>query len=220
MQVRRPRRFRTWRASRETWRLKITKVTKTAVFALGLECLALSSSRVEPVCRFFKYCGGCDLMHMSYEAELNMKRSSSKRRISAYRRTIPRNIRHRAVRCHGALPQQGRLYYFRGKRCSRFRLLPGGRHDVVAIDRCLLQSETADRAAAAVCGWMKRNGIRAFDEKSGRGGSTPRVVSPQRQRRERRLLRRLGRGVRKAYCFAYFCPDRGVSLPDRYCFKH
>ncbi|MFR4973321.1 MAG: hypothetical protein ACLUB2_08000 [Butyricicoccus pullicaecorum] len=40
-------------------------------------------------------------------------------------------------------------------------------HDIVKTDRCLIQSERADRLAAAVCAWMDAHNVTAYDEKTG-----------------------------------------------------
>ena len=48
----------------ETWRVRIVKVTKTAVFGRGEERLTTSPERVEPDCPNFGRCGGCNLMHI------------------------------------------------------------------------------------------------------------------------------------------------------------
>ncbi|NCB50883.1 MAG: 23S rRNA (uracil(1939)-C(5))-methyltransferase RlmD [Clostridia bacterium] len=153
----------------ETWRFKITKVTKTVVYARGLECLKASESRVEPACPFFSLCGGCDLMHMSYEAELGMKRD---RVNDALRR-----IGGLTLEISGIVPCEATGHY-RNKAVYNisgengvpvFGFYRSGSHDVVSIDRCMLQTETSDNAAAAVCEWMKKRSIKAYDEKSGSG---------------------------------------------------
>ena len=43
-----------------------------------LEILEPSPDRVEPVCGYFKQCGGCQYQHISYEAQLEMKRQHVK----------------------------------------------------------------------------------------------------------------------------------------------
>lgn len=59
----------------ELWRVRIVKVTSTAVYGRGEALLSPSPSRVEPECPHFGRCGGCALMHMSYDRELEMKLS-------------------------------------------------------------------------------------------------------------------------------------------------
>ena len=59
----------------ETWDVRILKVTASAVYGKGERCLSPSAMRQEPPCPVFRKCGGCSLLHMTYEEELNMKRS-------------------------------------------------------------------------------------------------------------------------------------------------
>ena len=49
----------------ELWRVRIVKVTSTAVYGRGEALLSPSPSRVEPQCPHFGRCGGCALMDMS-----------------------------------------------------------------------------------------------------------------------------------------------------------
>ena len=52
---------------------EIVNVHKKYAFAKIKEILKESSLRVEPECPYYKYCGGCDMMHVSYETECEIK---------------------------------------------------------------------------------------------------------------------------------------------------
>ena len=43
-----------------------------------------SNDRIEPVCKYFGLCGGCDLMHMSYDNQLLFKENKTKNIIERY----------------------------------------------------------------------------------------------------------------------------------------
>ena len=58
----------------ECCEIKIVKVGKTAVYGRLERILTLSPHRVQPICPHFGLCGGCDLMHMDYELEAQLKR--------------------------------------------------------------------------------------------------------------------------------------------------
>ena len=49
----------------------------TASYAVGklISVVAPSAQRIEPRCGVFARCGGCQLQHMSYDAQLEFKRS-------------------------------------------------------------------------------------------------------------------------------------------------
>lgn len=43
-----------------------------------------SANRIEPICKYFNLCGGCDLMHMSYKNQLLFKQNKIKNIIDRY----------------------------------------------------------------------------------------------------------------------------------------
>ena len=47
----------------------IIKLTNIAIKRIIEE----NKDRITPICPYFEECGGCDLMHMTYEKELNYK---------------------------------------------------------------------------------------------------------------------------------------------------
>ena len=150
----------------ETWRVRIVKVTRTAVWGRGEALLVPSPHRTEPVCPVYGQCGGCAAMHMDYAMELDFKLG----RVNDALRRIG-GLDLRAERILGADSQEG----YRNKAIYNFAPGPvcgfyGPRsHRVTETKRCLLQPEVFDRAAGALLGWMKRTGAPAYDEATGRG---------------------------------------------------
>ena len=47
--------------------------------------------------------------------------------------------------------------------------LPARSHDIVATDKCLIQADVSDRAAAALRRWMDRYAVPAYDSETGKG---------------------------------------------------
>ncbi|MFC5651404.1 23S rRNA (uracil(1939)-C(5))-methyltransferase RlmD [Paenibacillus solisilvae] len=58
----------------ERVRAKVLKVKKTYGYAKMLELVVASPDRVDAPCGIFKYCGGCQLQHLSYKGQLEWKR--------------------------------------------------------------------------------------------------------------------------------------------------
>ncbi len=54
-------------------RVKIDRVQGKIAFASPVEILKPSSVRVEPPCRYFGRCGGCDFQQLTYQAQLDAK---------------------------------------------------------------------------------------------------------------------------------------------------
>ena len=61
-------------APEDLLRAHVVKVQKTYAFAKIEEILEPSDDRVEPDCPVFGRCGGCVYRHLTYEAELKVKR--------------------------------------------------------------------------------------------------------------------------------------------------
>ena len=151
----------------ETWRVRIVKVTKTAVFGRGEERLTTSPERVEPDCPNFGRCGGCNLMHMSYAAELQMKLD---RVNDALRRIGGTEVR--AERILGSERVEGyrnkAIYAVgEGKNGPVAGFYRTGSHDIIPAPNCLLQSDEASKCAGAVVDWMRTNGVSAWNGRSG-----------------------------------------------------
>lgn len=57
----------------EKVRIAITKVQKKYAYARVLEIVEPSSWRIEPLCKVARLCGGCQLQHLNYQAQLDFK---------------------------------------------------------------------------------------------------------------------------------------------------
>ncbi len=150
----------------ELWQVRIVKATRTAVWGRGEALLEPSPLRQEPVCPHFGRCGGCAAMHMDYALELRFKLD----RVNEALRRIG-GLDLRAEWVLGAETTEGyrnkAVYNFApGPVCGFYR--PRS-HQVIPVERCLLQPEVFDRAAGALLEWMKRENILAYDETTGRG---------------------------------------------------
>ena len=155
----------------ELWRVKIVKVGKTVAYGRGEECLSPSPSpdRVAPGCPAYGRCGGCSCRHMSYKCELAFKLSKVNDAL--------RRIGGADIVCDGILGSEDTeryrnkaIYAIGGSAAEPvYGFFRANSHDVVGVEGCLLQSESADRCAAAVCGWMRRYGVEPYDVKSGSG---------------------------------------------------
>ena len=124
----------------ETWRIRIVKVTDTAVYARGEELLVPSPARRDPACPYFGKCGGCDTWHMSYEEELRFKLE----RVNSALTRIGKQTVH-AEEIIGS----DRITRYRNKgifavtdkdgeaQCGFFRERT---HELIAVDACLIQN--------------------------------------------------------------------------------
>ena len=153
----------------EQWRIRIVKVSASAVFARGEELLSPSACRVESSCPYFGKCGGCDLCHMRYDEELNFKLSRVNDALT--------HIGKQSVRATEILGSE-KTERYRNKAIFAVAESEGSAaygffrersHQLIPIDKCLLQDELSEKVAASVVQFMNENAIPAYDEESGRG---------------------------------------------------
>lgn len=148
----------------EKARVKIIKAAKRYAVARVEQMLDSSSDRREPPCDVFKRCGGCTLMHMSYQSQLEFKRRHVRdcmKRIGGVEIELPEILASEKELCYrgkAALPvrnQNGNV---------RIGGFAQRSHEVIDTRRCLLQPEKADKIVNALRKWMEEFKISAYDE--------------------------------------------------------
>ncbi len=153
----------------ETVRFRIDHVGHTAAYGTVLEVLSPSPHRVEPQCPYTGRCGGCTFWHMDYEEECAAK---ARRVTDALRRIGGLEVEDLSITGgETCLAYRNKAQYpvcvRKGRPVAGF--FQKRSHWVVPIDRCLIQSETADRAKEAVLRWMELSRATAYDETAHKG---------------------------------------------------
>lgn len=153
----------------EEYEIRITHIGKTAAHGKIEKILRTSPHRVNRLCPYAKQCGGCEFWHMDYEAEQEIK---AQRVLDALNRLGGQSLEH--IELTGAKTCEG----YRNK--AQYPVAPTkknldagffrkGSHDLIPIDRCLIQPECADEAKKTVLEWARSFRISAYDEESGKG---------------------------------------------------
>ena len=149
----------------ELCRILVMKVLKNAAFGKVTELLEPSPERREPDCPYYGRCGGCDFRHLSYREELWAKRQRVQDALT--------RLGGSDVEVEEILGAADPLYY-RNK--SQYPVSAGKvgfyrarTHDVVDIERCLIQKPQADAAAAVLRDYLRDFAVPSYDEKTGRG---------------------------------------------------
>ena len=94
-----------------------------------------SKDRIEPLCPYYNICGGCELMHLSYENELKYKESKIKDIMNRYAKLD--NVSN-IVGCDEELNYRNKVTFKVDKKIS---LSKKESHELVNIDKCLLISD-------------------------------------------------------------------------------
>ena len=155
----------------EVIKYKIIKVKKN--FAIGklLQVIKPSEQRVEPPCKYYWKCGGCQLQHMTYDAQLAMKQSQVT------------NLFHRKAQFSNTIINKtigmDHPWHYRNK-----SQLPIGKdregkaimgyyrqrsHDIIDMDSCLIQDDVHQDIMNHVKQWIIDYDISVYNESTKKG---------------------------------------------------
>lgn len=117
-------------------------------------------------CPVYKKCGGCQLLHMNYEAQLNLKKENVSKLLKPYGKMEgiigmehPEHYRHKV---HAAFGRDRRGNIISG-------VYKEGTHVIVPVEECLLENEKADAIIQTIGKLLKSFKIKTYDEDTGYG---------------------------------------------------
>jgi len=153
----------------EEWIIKILKVTSGAIYARGEELLRTSASRVSPECPYFGKCGGCVGWHMTYEEELRFKLQKVNDALTRIGRQTVTADRIIGSECYTAYRNKAIFAVAEADAMPCTGFFRERSHQLIPVERCLIQSDIANRAAKAVEAFMRKENIPAYNEETGKG---------------------------------------------------
>ena len=118
-------------------KMLVVKVQKNFAYGKALEITEPSDKRCEPMCQHYKRCGGCQIRHIKYDAQLDIKRDiveNAMQRIGKFENfkvdgivgmDVPERYRNKMV-----FPV-GNVY---GKNVCGFYAMRS--HDIIPLDDC------------------------------------------------------------------------------------
>ena len=129
--------------------------------------LRTSPDRVDPACSLYGECGGCQLLHMSYSAQLEMKR---RRVVDALERIgkLDDVTVHPVIGMDEPWRYRNKAQYAVGIRDGEVvaGYLAHGTHRIVPADDCAIQSGLSCRVASSVRRLAAAFGLSIYDERS------------------------------------------------------
>lgn len=149
--------------------IRIVKVLKNYAYGKLIRVLKLAPSRVEPSCEVVKRCGGCQLQHMNYEAQLQYKTRQVKDAIErlgglkdvTIHDTIgmdnPWNYRNKAQFPVG-MDGEVKIGFYANRS-----------HEIINTPQCSIQDAINDNVVQAVREFIKKYDISVYDENTGKG---------------------------------------------------
>lgn len=150
--------------------IRIVKVNKRMAFGRLDRVIIPSRDRIEPACPVAGKCGGCCFQHISYEAELRAKFKKVDDALSHLGGTP--GILDGITGADETTHYRNKAQYPVG-RDKEGSIVTGfyrpRSHDIVPVEKCLIQSETADKIAAVVREWMTEFSVMPYDYEKKRG---------------------------------------------------
>lgn len=169
----------------EKARVKVLKTKKQYGYAKLLDVVEASPDRVAAPCPIYDKCGGCQLQHLSYDAQLAWKRQH----------VVDVLERIGKLRVAGGAPGAGAPggdhavvvrptigmaapWRYRNKAQVPVGVIDGalvggfyarGSHRIIDMETCLIQHESNDDVISRVKAIGRRLGITAYDEETGQG---------------------------------------------------
>lgn len=162
--------FVPWCLVGERVSFKALKVKNGVAYGKLTEVHHLSRDRAVPACPVFEKCGGCQMQHMSYSAQLAFKKQTVENCLkkiggidAQVDETVPSDkqygYRNKLAIPAGKTAEGSDVVGFYAPRS----------HRVVPIRECPLQQEWTKPVLSALCDFMRDYGVEAYDEQTGKG---------------------------------------------------
>jgi len=145
--------------------VEITLVKKTFLVGKIKKIIKISPDRIKPLCPVATACGGCQFQHLTYEKELDYKKSKVLRAFH--------NIAHMDLEVDEVLGSDN-PYFYRNKIVmpigydKRKKLIHGfyryKSHDIVAIDECFIEDKRSASIIHTIKDLMKELAYEPYNE--------------------------------------------------------
>ena len=152
----------------EVVKARMEKVGKNIAFAKAIMHIKRSENRINPPCGYYAKCGGCNMMHMTYEEEIKMKKQF-------FINTISKMIKNPPIE---EVIYSDNPYNYRNK-----IQLPVGyvddsfvvgfyqerSHNLIPSDSCLIENEHARNVINSVIELLNESNIYPYNEENHTG---------------------------------------------------
>lgn len=159
----------------DTVQVKVMKAKKNYAYAKLEKVLVPSPFRVQPPCPFHRQCGGCQLQPLSYEKQLEFKQNKIRNNLIRIGGFSPEHI----DACMEPIIGMEDPWHYRNKAQFPFGydkegnvvtgFYAGRTHNIIANTDCALGVEENKTVLETILAYMKKYGVSAYDETSGKG---------------------------------------------------
>ncbi|WP_298842432.1 23S rRNA (uracil(1939)-C(5))-methyltransferase RlmD [Clostridium sp.] len=150
--------------------IKIVKISKNFGFGKLLEVIEKSISRIEPICSIYKSCGGCNLQHIDYAAQLEFK---TNRVIQAINRIgkLEKVVVHKALGMESPYNYRNKVQLPSSNKNGEVKIgfYAARSHDIINMENCYIQDSVADIVVKLTRQWIKEFNIQCYNEENHKG---------------------------------------------------
>lgn len=154
----------------EKVKILIVKVLSSYAFGKILEILEKSKNRIEPDCKTYKRCGGCNLRHIKYQETLKQKQNAVQ---SLVDKTLKNKIKVKET------VGMENPYYYRNKVQYPVEIDKNGKpqigvfanrsHEIIPIEKCFIQNEKSEEIAKYIFDLWNEKKYTIYSEKTRKG---------------------------------------------------
>mgnify|MGYP001489422750 CR=1 FL=1 len=154
----------------ETVKAEVAQVKKNYAKAKLLKVLSAAPERITPNCPIFNFCGGCQIQHLDYRAQLELKRQ---RVIDALKRIGGLNdvLIHATIGMKDPWRYRNKVQYpvgiYKGKIVLGF--YQQGSHRLIPVSDCLIQPLITNRIGLKIRELANGYRLPVYNEKTGKG---------------------------------------------------
>jgi 23S rRNA (uracil1939-C5)-methyltransferase len=154
----------------ETVKVKIVKVAKSYAHGKLIEIIKPAEFRIEPECGIYKKCGGCQLQHMTYEAQLAFKTQRVKEVMERIGK-LHNVVVHDALGMKVPFRYRNKVQLPVGTADGKVQIgfYAPRSHDIIDMDSCLIQDEAADKVVKLTREWITKYNVSTYDENTDSG---------------------------------------------------
>ena len=147
----------------EKCKIHILKVLSSHAFAKVIEIIQKSANRVEPDCKTFPKCGGCDLRHITYAETLKIKQEKVQ--------NLANKMLSENVKINETIGMENPIYYrnkaiFPINKDGKVGIYAKRSHDIIPICECKIQTKLSQEIAKFVVNNWEYT---IYDEKTQKG---------------------------------------------------
>ena len=154
----------------EKVKILIVKVLSSYAFGKILEILEKSENRIEPDCKTYKRCGGCNLRHIKYQETLKLKQNVVQ---SLVDKTLKNKIKVKeTVGMENPYHYRNKVQYpvgidKNGK--PQIGVFANRSHEIIPIEKCFIQNEKSEEIAKYIFELWNENNYTIYNEETRKG---------------------------------------------------